>query len=70
MIVEVIAGNFKKQQGKVLRFNRKIGYAIVEGINTKKRTLKTNQNKKIQIEKESYIHVSNLKKIGEDNATI
>lgn len=61
-IVEVIAGNHKGNQGKVLRFNDEKNRAYVEKVAMVKRHTKPSQANPSGgiVEKESSIHVSNL----------
>jgi large subunit ribosomal protein L24 len=70
--VMVIAGNHKGNQGKVLFVDVEKGKAIVEGVNlTSKHTRPNAKNPKGGIvQKEGYVHVSNLKLIdGAGNPT-
>lgn len=62
MIVKVISGANKGQEGKVLFVNPKKNRLIVEGINfIKKSTRPTQDNQKGGIiEKEASIHISNV----------
>lgn len=61
-VVEVIAGNSKGKQGKILRFNDDRSRAYVEKLAmVKKHTKPSQANPKGGIiEKESSIHISNL----------
>lgn len=61
-MVQVIAGDNKGQQGKVLKVEAEKQRAIVEGVNLCKKATKPNaQNPQGGIvEKEAPIHVSNL----------
>lgn len=61
-IVEVISGNHKGSQGKLLRFNKTKERAYVEKIAMVKRHTKPSQTNPAGgiVEKESSIHVSNL----------
>lgn len=61
-IVEVISGNHKGSQGKLLRFRKDKERAFVEKIAMVKRHTKPSQTNPSGgiIEKESSIHVSNL----------
>ena len=61
-MVQVIAGDNKGQQGKVLRVDAQKQRAIVEGVNICKKATKPNaQNPQGGIvEKEAPIHISNL----------
>ena len=62
MIVKVISGASKGQEGKVLFVNPKKNRLIVEGVNfIKKSTRPTQDNQKGGIiEKEASIHISNV----------
>lgn len=68
-IVEVIAGNHKGSQGKLLRFNKFKDRAFVEKVAmVKKHTKPTQANPTGGIvEKEASIHVSNLMLVDPDN---
>ena len=71
--VKVITGNSKGKIGKVLKVNTKRikgVYLMVEGVNIRKHFVKKNQSESGMLEKESYIHISNVKKIEgvENNA--
>ena len=61
-IVEVIAGNSKGKQGKILRFNKDRSRAFVEKVALVKRHSKPSQANPAGgiVEKENSIHVSNL----------
>jgi large subunit ribosomal protein L24 len=61
-IVEVIAGDSKGMQGKVLEVIRKKDRAIVEGVNIISKHTKPNQKNQKGgiIPKESPIHISNI----------
>lgn len=63
--VMVIAGDSKGQQGRVLVVDIEKGKILVEGVNmVKKHTRPTNKTPKGGIvEKEAFIHISNLKVI-------
>ncbi len=70
--VKVIAGNYKGQEGRVLRVLVDQRKALVEGINMVSKHTKPNaqNNQGGIIKKESPIHVSNLLVIdGEGNPT-
>ena len=63
--VQAITGEYKGLTGKVL--SRKGDKVIVEGLNLRKRHMKPTQETPGRvIEKEMPIHVSNLKRFGED----
>lgn len=66
--VQVIAGEYKGQEGKVLKVLRDSDKVIVESVNTIKRHLKPNaQNPQGGIvEKEAPIHISNVALVGKD----
>jgi len=66
--VQVIAGEYKGQEGKVLKVLRDEDKVIVESVNTIKRHLKPNaQNPQGGIvEKEAPIHISNVSLVGND----
>lgn len=61
-IVEVIAGNHKDKQGKILRFNKDRSRATIEKVGVVKRHSKPSQKNPGGgiVEKEGSIHVSNL----------
>jgi len=66
--VQVIAGEYKGQEGKVLRVLRDSDKVIVESINMIKKHLKPNaQNPQGGIvENEAPIHISNVALVGKD----
>ena len=66
--VQVIAGEYKGQEGKVLKVLRDSDKVVVESINTIKKHLKPNaQNPQGGIvEKEAPIHISNVALVGND----
>ena len=62
--VEVIAGDFKGQSGKVQEIDRKKSRLRVEGVKSgKKKTLKPNRMNPqgALIDRHEYIHISNVK---------
>lgn len=61
-IVEVIAGNHKSKQGKILRFNGDKSRAYIEKVALVKRHTKPSQTNPSGgiVEKEASVHVSNL----------
>ena len=62
-VVEVISGAHASSRGKVMRVYRGAQRAVVEGVNLSKKNLRKSQDHPNGgiIEKESPIHVSNLK---------
>jgi len=66
--VKVLAGKDKKKEGEVIEIDRKNYRAKVKEINMVKKHVKTTKEKKGGIiSKESFIHISNLKILGEKN---
>ena len=64
--VKILSGKDKKKEGEVIEIDRKNNRAKVKEINMVKRHIKTTKEKKGGIvAKESFIHMSNLKLIGE-----
>ena len=64
--VRVLAGKDKKKEGEVIEIDRENNRAKVKDINMVKKHIKTTKEKKGGIvNKESFIHVSNLKLIDE-----
>ena len=64
--VRVLSGRDKKKEGEVIEIDRSNNRAKVKDINMVKRHVKTTKEKKGGIfSKESFIHLSNLKLIGE-----
>jgi large subunit ribosomal protein L24 len=61
-VVEVISGNNKGAQGKILRFTKKGERAVVEKVAMVKKHMKPSQNNPAGgiVEKERSLHVSNL----------
>ena len=60
--VKILAGKDKNKTGEIIEINRFMNKAIVKGINIVKKHIKTTKEKKGGIvEKENYIHISNLK---------
>ena len=60
--VRVLTGKDKKKEGEVIEINRKTNSAKVKGINMVKKHVKTTKEKKGGIvNKENFIHLSNLK---------
>ena len=65
--VRVLTGKDKKKEGEVIEIDRPNGRAKVKEINMIKKHVKTTKEKKGGIiSKESFIHLSNLKIIGEN----
>ena len=64
--VQVLAGKDKKKEGEVIEIDRENNRAKVKEINMVKKHVKTTKEKKGGIvNKESFIHLSNLKLIDE-----
>ena len=65
-IVKVIAGRDKGKQGRVIEIDRRSGRVVVEHVMMIKRHTRPNPGKQIKggiAERESSIHVSNVKKL-------
>ncbi len=71
-IVEVLAGRDRGKRGRVLRVYPKKDRALVEGVNFVTKAIrpdaKLNQSGGF-VKKESLIHVSNLRRVGEGAKT-
>ena len=66
--VKVLTGKDKKKEGEVIEIDRKNTRVKVKGINIVKKHVKTTKEKKGGIvSKESYIHLSNLKLMDNNN---
>ena len=66
--VKILAGKDKKKEGEIIEIDRPNNRAKVKEINMVKKHVKTTKEKKGGIiSKESFIHISNLKLIGEKN---
>ena len=64
--VRILAGKDKKKEGEVIEIDRENNRAKVKEINMVKKHVKTTKEKKGGIvNKESFIHISNLKLIDE-----
>ena len=64
--VRVLAGKDKKKEGEVIEIDRENNKAKVKEINMVKKHVKTTKEKKGGIiNKESFIHISNLKLVDE-----
>ena len=64
--VRVLAGKDKKKEGEVIEIDRENNRAKVKEINMVKKHVKTTKEKKGGIiNKESFIHISNLKLVDE-----
>ena len=64
--VKIIAGKDKRKEGEVIEIDRRNNKAKVKGINMVKKHVKTTKEKKGGIvEKENFLHVSNLVIINE-----
>ena len=67
--VRVLTGKDKKKEGEVIEIDRANNRAKVKEVNMVKKHVKTTKEKKGGIvSKESFIHLSNLKLIGEKAA--
>ena len=59
--VKILSGKDKKKEGEIIEIDRKNNRAKVKGINIVKKHVKTTKEKKGGIiEKENFIHMSNL----------
>ena len=66
--VQILTGKDKKKEGEIKKIERRNNRAKVKEINMVKKHVKTTKEKKGGIiSKESFIHISNLKLIGEKN---
>ena len=66
--VKILVGKDKKKEGEVIEIDRSKNRAKVKEINMVKKHVKTTKEKKGGIiSKESFIHISNLKLITENN---
>ena len=64
--VRILTGKDKKKEGEVIEIDRSKNRAKVKDINVVKKLIKTTKEKKGGIvNKESFIHISNLKLIDE-----
>ena len=64
--VRILVGKDKKKEGEVIEIDRRNNKAKVKGINMVKKHVKTTKEKKGGIvEKENFLHVSNLVIINE-----
>tara|TARA_B100001564_G_scaffold74195_1_gene59099 strand:+ start:362 stop:610 length:249 start_codon:yes stop_codon:yes gene_type:complete len=64
--VKVLTGKDKKKEGEVIEIDRSNNRAKIKDINMVKKHIKTTKEKKGGIvNKESFIHISNLKLIDE-----
>ena len=64
--VRILAGKDKKKEGEVIEIDRENNRAKVKEINMVKKHVKTTKEKKGGIiNKESFIHISNLKLVDE-----
>ena len=63
--ITIISGKYKKQSGKIIKMKRKINSVIIENINLKVKhnKPKKNDDKGVISKIESYIHISNIKKL-------
>ena len=66
--VKILTGKDKKKEGEIIEIDRSNNRAKVKEINMVKKHVKTTKEKKGGIiSKESFIHLSNLKLISENN---
>ena len=66
--VKILTGKDKKKEGEVIEIDRANNRAKVKEMNMVKKHVKTTKEKKGGIvSKENFIHLSNLKIIGENN---
>ena len=64
--VKILTGKDKKKEGEVIEIDRSGNRAKIKDINMVKKHIKTTKEKKGGIvDKESFIHISNLKLIDE-----
>jgi len=66
--VKILAGKDKGKDGEIIQIERKKSRVKVKGLNKVKKHIKTTKEKKGGIiDKENFIHISNLKLIDEKN---
>tara|TARA_B100000579_G_scaffold47329_1_gene32998 strand:- start:2936 stop:3178 length:243 start_codon:yes stop_codon:yes gene_type:complete len=66
--VKILAGKDKKKDGEIIEIDRPNNRAKVKGINMIKKHIKTTKEKKGGIvDKENFIHLSNLSVVTESN---
>ena len=66
--VKILAGKNKGKDGEIIQIDRKNLRAKVKGLNKVKKHIKTTKEKKGGIiDKENFIHISNLKLMEEKN---
>ena len=66
--VKILAGKDKGKEGEIIQIERKRSRVKVKGLNKVKKHIKTTKEKKGGIiDKENFIHISNLKLIDEKN---
>mgnify|MGYP001444189390 FL=1 len=66
--VKILAGKDKGKDGEIIQIDRKNSRAKVKGLNKVKKHIKTTKEKKGGIiDKENFIHISNLKLMEEKN---
>ena len=64
--VKILTGKDKKKEGEIIEIDRRNNRAKVKGINMVKKHVKTTKEKKGGIiDKENFIHLSNLKILSE-----
>ena len=68
--VKVLVGKDRNKDGEIIQIDRKKFRAKVKGINKVKKHVKTTKEKKGGIiDKENFIHISNLKLLNEKKKT-
>tara|TARA_B100002051_G_C16676037_1_gene607164 strand:+ start:860 stop:1105 length:246 start_codon:yes stop_codon:yes gene_type:complete len=68
--VKVLVGKDKNKDGEIIQIDRKNFRAKVKGVNKVKKHVKTTKEKKGGIiDKENFIHISNLKLLNEKKKT-
>ena len=66
--VKILAGKDKGKDGEIIQIEKKRSRVKVKGLNKVKKHIKTTKEKKGGIiDKENFIHISNLKLIDEKN---
>ena len=66
--VRILAGKDKKKEGEIIEIDRSQNRAKVKGMNIIKKHIKTTKEKKGGIiDKENFIHLSNLKLVENKN---
>jgi large subunit ribosomal protein L24 len=68
--VKILTGKDKKKEGEVIELDKKNNRAIVKGINIVKKHIKTTKEKKGGIvDKENFLHISNLALVKSESKT-